>query len=159
MSVEHRREEQRGRDRRRVSRGGRRAGDRPGRYPSLLVADGYDAARVPCAQYLDLFGFDVQQAADIRDARQAVKARSPHVMLIELSLPQTDSETLADWLKQDERAASTPFIVMMSDFQNDGARPIPEKAAGVLVKPFPLAVMLEEVRRALRSGRTTTIQH
>ena len=53
-----------------------------------------------------------------------------------------------------ERAASTPLIVMMSDFQTTGTRPIPERATGVLVKPFPLAVMLEEVRRALRARNT-----
>jgi DNA-binding response OmpR family regulator len=115
------------------------------------VADGYDGARVPCAQYLDLFGFDVQQAADIRDARQAVRARAPHVMLIELSLPENNGVTLKDWLTEDERAASTPLIVMMSDFQNDGTRPVPPQASGVLMKPFPLAMMLEEVRRTLRA--------
>ena len=143
-------------DRRRLSRGGRRAGDQPGRCPTLLVADGYDGARVPCAQYLDHFGFSVQQAADSRDAMQAIRSAPPDVMLVELSLAERDGLSLCEWLKQDSRAQTTPLIVMLSDFQSHGVRAFPEHVAGVLVKPFPLAVMLEEVRRALRCQAAPT---
>ena len=45
-------------------RGGRRATDRPGRHPQILIADSYDGARIPFVKYLDRLGFEVLEAGD-----------------------------------------------------------------------------------------------
>jgi DNA-binding response OmpR family regulator len=138
------------RDRRAAPRGGgRRPYDRPGRHPSLLVADSYDGARIPCARYLDHFGFHVDQAADGRDALAVLESRLPHVVLVEYSLPKVSATGLAEWLEKDDRTRRVPLILMLSDFDSDAPRSLPHSAA-VLVKPFPLSTMLQEVRRALR---------
>jgi DNA-binding response OmpR family regulator len=116
------------------------------------VADRYDAARVPCAEYLDHFGFEVRQASDTQAALQSIRTTPPHLMLLELSLPGEAGLSLGEWLAKDAQARHIPVIVMSSAFQSNGAsHPMPDHTAGVLVKPFPLATMLEEVRRALRS--------
>ena len=43
------------------------------------------------------------------------------------------------------------MIVMTSDIEPNGELPLPDVAAGVLVKPFALTAMLDEVRRVLRT--------
>jgi two-component system response regulator PrrA len=138
-------------DRRRVARGGRRVTDRAGKYPNLLVADSYTGARKPCARYLDLFNFHVEEAASGEEALARIQAGPPQVILAELTLPGMGARELSTWL--DERVISSriPVIVMMSEFEGRSANALPGGVAGVLVKPFPLATMIEEVRRVLRS--------
>ena len=129
------------RDRRRVPRGGRRTTDRPGRYPPVLVADSDDGARRPCVRYLQLFGFQVEEARTGDDAVAVIDAVQPQVVVAELTLPS--AERLTERLTQD---VGIPVIVMATD----DASSIQPQAIAVLVKPFPLATMLEEVRRVLR---------
>jgi CheY-like chemotaxis protein len=150
MSESDRRNEQTG-DRRAVPRGGRRPYDRPGRFPNLLVADSYEGARVPCARYLDHFGFRVEQAADGNQALAILSTLQPHVVLAELALPAVSAAGICEWLDRDPRTRSVPVIVLQSDFDADQAVERPERADAVLVKPFPLATMLQQVRQALRA--------
>lgn len=114
-----------GRDRRLVTRGGRRSADVPGRHPHVLVADNEESVRRPCVRYLSLFGFHVEEAADGDQAVAAWQTVRPHVVV-------TD-------------AVRRPFIVTVTD---DHAA-VPPGASAVLLKPFSLGTMLEEVRRAL----------
>jgi len=134
-------------DRRRVPRGGRRSHDRSGSYPPILVADGYDGARRPAARYLERYHFDVAEAVDGEQALQRIVAAPPHVILTERSLPSMPAERLRQWLDQSWRTRNIPVIVMASDYDPDEKLPA---IAGMLVKPFSLAVMLDEIRRVLR---------
>lgn len=136
-----------GLDRRRVPRGGRRPGDRPGRHPTVLVADSYESARRPCVRYLDLFNFDVVEAGDGEEALAKIVARPPRVILTEWALPAMPVPRLSQWLAQRWRTSGIPVIVIAS---TDEPQIAGAAVAGVLMKPFPLKDMLEEVRRVLR---------
>ncbi len=138
-------------DRRAAPRGGRRPYDLSGRAPSLLLADSYDGARVPCARYLDHFGFHVDQVSDGNDAVMAMRANQVQLVLAEFSLPKLSAGELADLLAREDITQRVPLIVMLSDFDADVSRLLP-KTAAILVKPFPLATMLQEVRKALRTS-------
>jgi DNA-binding response OmpR family regulator len=151
MSEAERRAGQTG-DRRTVPRGGRRPYDRQGRFPNLLVADSYEGARVPCVRYLDHFGFRVEQAADGKQALSILETLQPHVVLAEMTLPNVSAAGICAWLDRDPRTRSVPVIVLQSDFDTDQVVERPERAAAVLVKPFPLSTMLQQVRRALRAN-------
>lgn len=144
--TEHR-DEQRP-DRRHFPRGGRRAGDRPGSHPYVLVADGYPGARVPCARYLRRFGFHVEEAADGEQVLALVDIAPPHVIVVELGLPQLPASRLTRRLAQNWRTRDIPVIVVAGDTEEGDE---PPTRAGMLVKPFPLATMLEEIRRVIRT--------
>ena len=73
-----------GPDRRLVHRGGRRPADIPGRYPPVLVVDSDASARRPVVRYLNLFGFQVEEAANGEEALEAVRTYHPH----DLELPE-----------------------------------------------------------------------
>jgi DNA-binding response OmpR family regulator len=135
-------------DRRRVPRGGRREYDRTGAYPTILVADAYEGARLPVARYLQRFHFNVLESADGEDALQKIVAASPYLILADWSLPSMPARRLCQWLDQSWRTRSVPVIVMVSDYEpGEGMPPV----AGILVKPFSLATMLDEIRRVIRS--------
>ena len=135
-------------DRRRVPRGGRRTYDRGGTYPPILVADGYEGARRPAARYLERYHFDVAEAADGEQALQRIVLTPPHVILTDWSLPAMPARRLCQWLDQSWRTRNIPVIVMIGNYEpGEGVPPV----AGILIKPFSLTVMLDEIRRILRS--------
>ncbi|PYR13038.1 MAG: hypothetical protein DMG00_07775 [Acidobacteria bacterium] len=126
-------------DRRSVPRGGRRAADEPGRYPPILVADPHLAVCETVSRYLAMHHFDAAQAqtnAQLRD-------------LVETARPQLSTPTpppLA-WLSESRRTRHIPLIVMVGAYDVNTIIP---PVAGILVKPFSLSWMLDEIRRVLR---------
>jgi CheY-like chemotaxis protein len=125
--------------RRRVPRGGRRASDVPGRYPTVLVADSDDGARRVYVRCLEQLGFQVEQAATGDAAVAIVEMCHPHVAIAELTLPRDDE------FQARVREHGIPYIATAT---NDSAF-VPPEVATVLMKPFPLSALLKEVRRVL----------
>ena len=138
-----------GLDRRRVPRGGRRASDRTGKYPPVLVADSYEGARQACARYLEQFHFAVAEAADGEQALARIVETSPQVILTEWNLPSMPASRLQQWISQRRPDSAIPVIVLATAVEPDGRVP---HVAGLLRKPFSLAEMLQEVRRVLRGS-------
>jgi DNA-binding response OmpR family regulator len=142
-------------DRRRVPRGGRRTADRPGRYPPLLIAESYEGVRKTCSRYLQQFHFQVVQAATGEEALARIVAEPPHLILAEVNLPSMPAGRLAQWLAQSWRTRHIPVIAMAGGIDRTGSPDeLPGLVAGVLQKPFPLRVMLDEIRRVLRATET-----
>ncbi len=137
-----------GLDRRRVPRGGRRASDRPGKYPPVLIADSYEGARQACARYLEQFHFDVVEAADGEQALARIVETPPQVILTEWNLPAMPAGRLQQWIAQRRPDSDIPMIVLAAAAEADAKVP---QVAGLLRKPFSLAEMLDEVRRVLRA--------
>jgi two-component system phosphate regulon response regulator PhoB len=100
---------------------------------------------------LDKFRFHVAEAADGEEALSLITATEPHVILTDWSLPTMPVSRLMRWLAQGWRTRHIPVIVMADDLDPaaDWSRANP---AGVLIKPFPLAMMLHEIRRVLRAS-------
>ncbi len=124
-----------------MPRGGRRPYDVPGRYPLVLVADGYEAARAPCAAYLSLLNFEVAETAVPKEAVAVIESGwVPHVILADLASAQVLSQQLA--------LPSHVFIPALIVMTSSPVTARPRKGA-LLVKPFRLKVMLRTVRRVL----------
>jgi len=119
-------------DRRSVPRGGRRAGDEPGRYPPILVADPHLAVRETVSRYLAMHHFETAR---------------PQLILIDWDLASTPTPPPLAWLLESRRTRHIPLIVMVGGY--DVSTIIPP-VAGILVKPFSLSWMLDEIRRVLR---------
>lgn len=132
------------RDRRRVPRGGRRPYDLPGKYPSVLIADTDEGVRRAFVRYLDMFGFHVTQAARIEEGlAETERDQQPEVIVTELT-----SAAAA-------RLASSPRVPIIVTVTDDLQVP-PRYAAAMLVKPFPLTMLLDEMRRVLRTQAPTS---
>jgi DNA-binding response OmpR family regulator len=97
---------------------------------------------------LNRFGFDVAEANTGEGALAVLEACRPHVAIAELTLPRDDEFQLR------VRTATIPYIVTTT---NDTLAAPPD-AVSVLMKPFSLQTLLEEVRRSLRArkGRSTS---
>jgi two-component system phosphate regulon response regulator PhoB len=122
-----------------------------GRYPPVLIADSYEGARRPCVRYLDRFHFDVAEAANGEEALKQIVATTPRLIVTEWTLPTMPADRLCQWLAQGWRTREIPVIVVAADY--DARRQMPSVAA-ILVKPFSLETMLNEVRRVLREPQS-----
>ena len=144
-----------GPDRRQFSRGGRRTTDLPGRHPRVIVADSYEAARRPCIRYLDHFNFDVAPATDGQTAIDAIGSQTTAVILMDSHLKDPSSRKR---LGAESRTQGIPLILLV-DTQSESREPDAAglQAAAVLVKPFPLAVMIDTIRGVLRTRSTTVV--
>jgi DNA-binding response OmpR family regulator len=131
-------------DRRRVPRGGRRPTDRAGQYPTVLIADSDAFARKPLVGYLKHFGFQVEEASNGDEATAAIDRSQPSVIVAEITLPATFG--LRTLFTHDR---CIPVIVTSTD----AAIPVSPRASGLLIKPFPLATLLSEVRLVLTQIR------
>jgi DNA-binding NtrC family response regulator len=139
-------------DRRQIARGGRRATDRPGRHPHVLVADSYDGARIPCVKYLDRMGFAVLEAGNGQCALEHIDASAAHVIVIENGLRDASVSQIVHRLRG--AGQEVPLIVMTSDLdvvKDTAVAGLPLVA--VLEKPFSLMTMVREIRRLLRAPR------
>src|SRR5712692_9924846 len=111
-------------DRRRVPRGGRRASDRPGRYPPILVAESYEGVRQACTRYLQQFNFDVAEAADGEQAlARIVASPRPQLILTEWNLPSMPAGRLAQWVAQRRPDSDIPVIILANAVEGDGVVP------------------------------------
>jgi DNA-binding NtrC family response regulator len=145
-------ERRRSSERRHVARGGRRLRDRPGKHPTVLIAESYEGVRKSCARYLDRFNFRVAEAVNGEELLARVAAAPPQVIVTEMHLPAMPARRLATWLGQNWRTRHIPVIVMSSgmDLTKDE---VGQLASAILVKPFSLGRMLDEIRRALAEDR------
>jgi len=131
-------------DRRRVPRGGRRPYDEPGKHPPVLVAETDEAVRRAFVRYLDMFGFRVAQAARIDDSlADGDDGTQPDVIVTDLT--SAAAARLASFPR-------VPTIVTVTD----ALEAVPRHAAAMLVKPFPLPTLLDELRRILRGQAAPT---
>jgi DNA-binding response OmpR family regulator len=135
-----------GPDRRRFARGGRREGDLPGRNPTVTIIERYEGVRRPCARYLAHFNFEVTEAIDVDSGLALIASVHPALILIE------DAEATGfERLQEEARALSIPFVSMATAFADPPVRTVESAPAdGMLMKPFTLGTMLDEVRRVLR---------
>ena len=132
----------RGVERRREPRGGRRAADPRGRAPRVIIADPYDGARRPTAQYLLRHGFDVLEASNAAQTIAAFGGCPPRVLLT--GLLDDDADRLY------RHVIVTPRTSLLVVLLNAGAESVaPFTPAAVIAKPFPLPAMLRRLRDVL----------
>jgi DNA-binding response OmpR family regulator len=142
-------------DRRRAPRGGRRAGDQPGLHPVVLVAEPYEGVRTQCVRYLRLFNFQAEEAVDAAQALAVSQRLRPAVVVADLALVTAAGGQLAFGLAGDGRTEHVP-VIGLADLEEEAAAAgrLPQ-IAGVLVKPFRLAALLQEMRRLLREPQAS----
>ncbi len=118
--------------------------------PRILVADADVDMR---ALYRDSFtraGCDLVEASDGREALVKAILQPPTLVITEISLPFIDGYALCEILRRDLTTADIPILVVTTETrsgQTDRAR----KAGAdvVLIKPAPIEIILNEIRRLL----------
>ena len=118
-------EHRQGPDRRSASRGGRRATDKPGYAPLVLLVDADEDSNARCEAILARLHFAVAPARSIEEAQRVMTALRPNLIVARVADAALLKQTMTDDLP----------IVLLNDDMLD-----PE-------------VLVEEIRRELRARR------
>lgn len=138
-------------DRRPASAGRGRARERA---PLILVVDDYADNREMYSAFLRFHGLEVMEAANGTEALDHAFARTPDLVVMDLSLPGVDGWQATRLLKADPRTKDVP-VIAVTGHALAGA---PERAAeagcdGFLTKPCLPENLLDEIHRMLDRGR------
>ena len=114
--------------------------------PRLLIVE--DSAIVASALRL-LFeesGYEVDVASTVKDAVATATANTPDVMLLDLTLPDGDGLTILQQLRRYDRAPRSTIALTGHDDDELRERCIDAGCVDVLLKPVPIARLVELVR-------------
>ncbi|MFB8084145.1 DNA-binding response regulator [Streptomyces sp. col6] len=121
----------------------------PGRR--LLVVDDEPAILDVLATSLRFLGYEVTEAASGRAALAAVREHDPHLVLLDVMLPDLDGFDVVRRLRQG--GSTTPVIFLTA--RENGADVVDGLDLGAddyITKPFRLAEVAARVRAVLRRG-------
>ena len=117
---------------------------------TILVVDDSPTVVKFVSFSLQTKGFTVLTACDGMDAIEKLSNTGDDVSLIitDLNMPNLDGYSLIHTLRQSEKHATTPIIILSSeDGDDDRDRGLEVGASSYLVKPFKSNVLLTEVSK------------
>lgn len=112
--------------------------------PLVLLVDDYQDAREMYAEFLEISGYRVIQAADGEEALAKVAESSPDVVLMDLSLPGVDGREATRRIKASPATSSIP-VVILSGMPQEYARAT--GADAVLTKPCAPDALVAAIAR------------
>jgi two-component system, OmpR family, response regulator len=114
----------------------------------VLVVDDEPAIRELIAMICEYEGWDVRTAEAGLPALREVRAAPPDVVLLDSMLPDLDGLTVLRRIHA-EHPQLPVIMVTARDSAADRAALLAAGAAGYVTKPFGVAALTEEVRKAL----------
>lgn len=125
-----------------------------GRKMVLLVEDDFDAREIYRAT-LTYAGYRVIEAPTLKDARNAVRAFLPDIVVLDCRLPDGDGlELLQTW--RDSKMSKVPVIVVSAHRERQDLAAAHIAGADLFVpKPCPGNVLAAHIDRVITSGTPT----
>ena len=122
----------------------------------LIVEDDPDIAQL-VSHYLEKAGFTTDRVASGQDALDAIAARVPDAMVLDLMLPHVDGLEICRRIRANEKTAALPIIMLTARAEES------ERIVGLeigaddyLAKPFSPSELVARVRALLRRVNRAT---
>jgi two-component system OmpR family response regulator len=119
------------------------------RKPRILVVDDEENITFLLESALRHFGFDVQVAANGRDALKGVGAFAPDVVLLDVMLPDLDGFEIVRRLRSDGEKVPVLFLTAR-DAVDDKVRGLTLGGDDYVTKPFSLEEVVARIQVILR---------
>jgi CheY-like chemotaxis protein len=124
--------------------------------PLVLVVDDFADNREMYSEYLTYSGYDVIEAKNGKEALEAAQARSPDIIIMDLSLPIMDGWEATRRLKADDRTRKIPVVALTGHAlagHSQGAREA--GCDSFLAKPCLPDQLVAEIKRMLETGKAS----
>ena len=116
----------------------------------LVVEDDYDIANI-LNIYFDGQGYAVDVAATGAEALAKVKKERPHLIMLDIMLPDMDGYTICQDLRSSPRTSHIPIIFLtQKDERSDRISGLEMGADDYITKPFDIEELKLRVQNALR---------
>ena len=119
----------------------------------LIVDDDEDIRTVSALAARRIGKWDVMVAATGEEALDRARTEQPDVILLDVMMPGTDGPTTLTKLREHPATAAIPVIFLTAKAQKQEVeRYMALGAAGVIVKPFDVMKLADEVRRLVEGA-------
>ncbi|ESA32499.1 response regulator receiver protein [Leptolyngbya sp. Heron Island J] len=120
----------------------------------LLIEDDY-GNRVLFADFLEHCGYRVLPLADGNNCIEMMQEFMPHIVLLDIKLPQVDGLTLIQTIRHHPQFCNLPILVVSGyAFQADRQRAIAVGATDYMVKPILPATLNSKILSLLKGAPT-----
>jgi DNA-binding response OmpR family regulator len=119
---------------------------------TVLIVDDDEDVRLFLGITLKTAGFTIVEAADGREAVDAIVSREPDVVILDIMMPGVDGWSALAEVRQ---AGIDPSVIVMTAKADIETRDRAQQLGveGFVTKPFPPGEMLERVEDVLRPAR------
>jgi len=119
--------------------------------PTILVVEDEAAIREMLNYSLGRAGFEVQEAADTRQAQELINHQPPDLILLDWMLPGTSGVDLAHKLRQNPRTRELPIILLTARSEEENKiRGLEAGADDYITKPFSVQELIARIRAVMR---------
>jgi len=118
-------------------------------YSGLVIEDDPDLAEI-FSRALAAAGFEVEVLRDGADASERLKHIVPHIIVLDIHLPQISGVELLSQIHSDERLKKVPVVVTTADARLSES--LTETVDFVLIKPISYTQLREITARLKPKG-------
>jgi len=124
--------------------------------PLVLIVDDDTAVRLLARESMEQAGFDVEEAEDGAQALSAFESLGPDIVLLDISLPDTDGLAICESIRTFLGGERTPVIMITgADDTASIQRAYEVGATDFAVKPLNWLILQQRVRYILRASDST----
>lgn len=114
----------------------------------LLVVEDDQELNASICYMLKKAGYDVATSCTIQEAKEQYLAQPPHLILLDVNLPDGEGFTFCQWVKKDKR---TPVIFLTArDLEEDALTGYELGAEDYITKPFSMNILLKKIGLILK---------
>jgi CheY-like chemotaxis protein len=119
----------------------------------ILVADDKPSSRELIRVVMEKSGYQVEEAADGRQALERARTWRPDLILLDLQMPQLDGFAVLQELRSDPGFTGTPVVALTAyAMQGDREKAIDAGFTSYVTKPVNLAELRKQIAELLDHG-------
>jgi len=125
--------------------------------PNILVVDDESAIREMLNFSLSRAGFAVYEAADAREAQDAIRDKTPDLILLDWMLPGISGVELASKIRKMHSTRNVPIIMLTARAEEENKiKGLDAGADDYITKPFSPKELIARIHAVLRRTRAST---
>jgi two-component system cell cycle response regulator DivK len=126
--------------------------------PGILVVEDNQLNRELLRDWLEVEGYEVWSAADLKSSYEIFSKRVPDAVLLDINLGKDDGLDLLAWMRQKPETRKIPVIAVTAHALVAEQERILEAGCGAcLSKPIDFRLLREELNRWLQDSKTSQI--
>ena len=123
-----------------------------GSFSTILVVDDDDSIRSLLNQELGEAGYNIMEAANGKEALEAVRKQKPDLIILDIMMPEMNGFDVAAVLKNDPQTMDIPIIVL--SIVQDKTRGFRIGVDRYLTKPIDTGLLFNEIGSLLEQGKS-----
>jgi two-component system cell cycle response regulator DivK len=115
---------------------------------TILYVEDNRENRLLVRRVLEAEGFDVNEAESATQALGSIAKKVPHLILMDINMPEIDGYTLTSRLRQNPKIRGVPIIAMTANvMKGDRERTLEAGCDGYIQKPIDVDLLSEQLKR------------